>query len=323
MSSKWSRCRWVTSTASRPSTTTSAGSGSSTSGLRRSFSVSSTGGRAPAGSSIGSTSSCRPSSSSRSVALRIRRRCIAPARYLHADLARRAQRLAHSAAMTPPLICVIEDEQVIAAAVAARLRAEGFGVEVAHDGTAGVALCDRLRPDLVVLDLMLPGLDGLEVCRRSSATARPGAHADRARRRDRRAGRARRGRRRLHDQAVLPARARRAHPRAAAPGGAPPAPRARRSRSGRSRSTPSAAGSRSAAPRSTSRRRSSTCSRCSPRGPAWCSRATSCWRRCGAGATGPGHRTVDSHVRGLRRKLGAAGCGPCTASGTRSSRRAA
>jgi two-component system, OmpR family, copper resistance phosphate regulon response regulator CusR len=68
--------------------------------------------------------------------------------------------------MTPPLICVIEDEEVIAAAVAARLRADGFAVEVAHDGEAGVALCERLRPDLVVLDLMLPGLDGLEVCRR-------------------------------------------------------------------------------------------------------------------------------------------------------------
>jgi DNA-binding response OmpR family regulator len=65
-----------------------------------------------------------------------------------------------------PLICVIEDEEVIASAVAARLRAEGFSVEVAHDGHAGVALCDRVRPDLVVLDLMLPGLDGLEVCRR-------------------------------------------------------------------------------------------------------------------------------------------------------------
>jgi DNA-binding response OmpR family regulator len=68
--------------------------------------------------------------------------------------------------MTAPVICVIEDEQVIAAAVAARLRAEGFAVEVAHDGPEGVALCDRVRPDLVVLDLMLPGLDGLEVCRR-------------------------------------------------------------------------------------------------------------------------------------------------------------
>ena len=64
------------------------------------------------------------------------------------------------------LICVIEDEEVIADAVAARLRAEGFAVEIAHDGREGVALCDRVRPDLVVLDLMLPGLDGLEVCRR-------------------------------------------------------------------------------------------------------------------------------------------------------------
>ena len=61
---------------------------------------------------------------------------------------------------------MIEDEAVIAGAVAARLKAEGFDVEVAADGPAGVELCDRLRPDLVVLDLMLPGLDGLEVCRR-------------------------------------------------------------------------------------------------------------------------------------------------------------
>ena len=72
--------------------------------------------------------------------------------------------------MAAPLICVVEDEAVIAAAVAARLRAEGFDVEVAHDGVAGVELCDRLRPDLVVLDLMLPGIDGLEVCRRVQRT---------------------------------------------------------------------------------------------------------------------------------------------------------
>jgi DNA-binding response OmpR family regulator len=64
------------------------------------------------------------------------------------------------------LICVIEDEEVIAGAVAARLRAEGFDVETAVDGPEGVALCQRTRPDLVVLDLMLPGIDGLEVCRR-------------------------------------------------------------------------------------------------------------------------------------------------------------
>lgn len=68
--------------------------------------------------------------------------------------------------MTSASIAVIEDESIIAAAVAARLRREGFKVEIAHDGPSGVALCDRTRPDLVVLDVMLPGFDGLEVCRR-------------------------------------------------------------------------------------------------------------------------------------------------------------
>ena len=63
-------------------------------------------------------------------------------------------------------IAVVEDEPVIAEAVAARLRDEGFEVEVAGDGHAAVELCRRLRPDAVVLDLMLPGIDGLEVCRR-------------------------------------------------------------------------------------------------------------------------------------------------------------
>ncbi|HEV2787021.1 MAG TPA: response regulator transcription factor, partial [Solirubrobacteraceae bacterium] len=41
-----------------------------------------------------------------------------------------------------------------------------FRVEVASDGPGGVELCKRLRPDLVILDVMLPGFDGLEVCRR-------------------------------------------------------------------------------------------------------------------------------------------------------------
>ena len=63
-------------------------------------------------------------------------------------------------------ILVIEDEPTIAEAVALRLRSEGFAVDTAADGPAGVEACERLTPDLVVLDLMLPGLDGLEVCRR-------------------------------------------------------------------------------------------------------------------------------------------------------------
>lgn len=63
-------------------------------------------------------------------------------------------------------IAVIEDEATIASSIAARLRKEGFEVEIAEDGPSGVELCERVRPDLVVLDLMLPGFDGLEVCRR-------------------------------------------------------------------------------------------------------------------------------------------------------------
>ena len=60
---------------------------------------------------------------------------------------------------------MIEDEESIAAAIATRLRSEGYEVEIAGDGPGGVELCDRFRPDLVVLDLMLPGLDGIEVCK--------------------------------------------------------------------------------------------------------------------------------------------------------------
>ena len=60
---------------------------------------------------------------------------------------------------------MVEDEASIAASVAARLRAEGFEVEIAGDGQAGVELCRSFRPDLVVLDVMLPGIDGLEVLR--------------------------------------------------------------------------------------------------------------------------------------------------------------
>ena len=71
--------------------------------------------------------------------------------------------------MPEPTIVVVEDEADIAAALAARLRAEGFAVEVAHDGPSAVELVRRVRPEAVVLDVMLPGFDGLEVCRRIQA----------------------------------------------------------------------------------------------------------------------------------------------------------
>lgn len=64
------------------------------------------------------------------------------------------------------LILVVEDEPTIADAVASRLRSEGYQVEVASDGPSAVEQCAALAPDLVVLDLNLPGFDGIEVCRR-------------------------------------------------------------------------------------------------------------------------------------------------------------
>jgi DNA-binding response OmpR family regulator len=70
-------------------------------------------------------------------------------------------------------VLVVEDEPAIAASVAARLRAEGFRVDVAHDGPSAVAQAAAAEPDLVVLDVMLPGFGGLEVCRRLHAR-RPG-----------------------------------------------------------------------------------------------------------------------------------------------------
>jgi DNA-binding response OmpR family regulator len=63
-------------------------------------------------------------------------------------------------------ILVVDDEPTILAAVATRLRAESFLVETAVDGPSAVATAAATAPDLVVLDVMLPGFDGLEVCRR-------------------------------------------------------------------------------------------------------------------------------------------------------------
>jgi DNA-binding response OmpR family regulator len=61
---------------------------------------------------------------------------------------------------------VVEDEAELAAAVAARLRSDGHLVSLTGDGPGAVELIVAERPDVVILDLMLPGFDGLEVCRR-------------------------------------------------------------------------------------------------------------------------------------------------------------
>lgn len=66
-------------------------------------------------------------------------------------------------------ILVVEDEPLINQMVTDRLRAEGHDVVQAHDGPGAVDAFVAHQPDLVVLDLMLPGFDGLEVCRRVQA----------------------------------------------------------------------------------------------------------------------------------------------------------
>lgn len=66
-------------------------------------------------------------------------------------------------------ILVIEDEQKIADFLRRGLTYEGFHVEVCLDGESGLKAARDNPPDLVVLDWMLPGLDGLEVCRRLRA----------------------------------------------------------------------------------------------------------------------------------------------------------
>ena len=71
----------------------------------------------------------------------------------------------------PPRVLVVDDDPNVAEVVTRYLEREGFGVEVARDGHAALDRALAVPPDLVVLDLMLPGIDGLEVCRRLRALA--------------------------------------------------------------------------------------------------------------------------------------------------------
>ncbi|GGL88441.1 DNA-binding response regulator [Nakamurella endophytica] len=66
----------------------------------------------------------------------------------------------------PIKVLVVDDEQTLAELLALALRYEGWEVRTAGDGAAAVTAARELRPDLVVLDVMLPDMDGLEVLRR-------------------------------------------------------------------------------------------------------------------------------------------------------------
>jgi two-component system OmpR family response regulator len=64
-----------------------------------------------------------------------------------------------------PRVLVVEDDQPLAAAVADGLATEGFHAEIALDGRAGLAMARGRRFDVIVLDLLLPAVDGLDFCR--------------------------------------------------------------------------------------------------------------------------------------------------------------
>lgn len=65
--------------------------------------------------------------------------------------------------MKPATILVIDDEQSILNIVTAYLRAEGYTVHTASDGPGGLRAARTLKPDLLILDIMLPGMDGIEL----------------------------------------------------------------------------------------------------------------------------------------------------------------
>jgi len=66
-------------------------------------------------------------------------------------------------------ILVVEDEPMVAEVVERYLRRDGHTVRLAHDGSTALEAYEEFHPDLVVLDLMLPGVDGMEICRRIRA----------------------------------------------------------------------------------------------------------------------------------------------------------
>lgn len=67
--------------------------------------------------------------------------------------------------MNKSTILVIDDEKDLIELVRYNLEREGFDVIAAADGRSGLELAGRRRPDVIILDLMMPGIDGLEVCR--------------------------------------------------------------------------------------------------------------------------------------------------------------
>ena len=70
---------------------------------------------------------------------------------------------------TPPLVLIADDEPLLIEVYRSCLAQEGYEIRTAADGEAAFALARRELPDLILLDLVMPGMDGLEVCRRLKA----------------------------------------------------------------------------------------------------------------------------------------------------------
>jgi DNA-binding response OmpR family regulator len=69
-----------------------------------------------------------------------------------------------------PKIAIVEDDLAIAQMYRMKFEAEGYRVDIAENGKLGLALCEQMKPDLVLLDLMMPEMNGDEMLEKMRAT---------------------------------------------------------------------------------------------------------------------------------------------------------
>lgn len=86
----------------------------------------------------------------------------------------------------PETILVVEDEPALQETLVYNLEKQGYSVESTADGRSALEMARKLNPDLIVLDIMLPSMDGIEVCKtlRREKLQQPNPNAHRARRRN-------------------------------------------------------------------------------------------------------------------------------------------
>ncbi len=72
--------------------------------------------------------------------------------------------------MTVKKILIVDDEPVVVTLLKKRVESRGFKVEIATEGVSALEKASTWRPDLVLLDIVMPGMDGFEICRRLKAT---------------------------------------------------------------------------------------------------------------------------------------------------------